>query len=94
MDFSTLLELLDSTVRLGTPLLFACLAGLFSERAGIFDIGLEGKMLMSAFAAGAAASVTGSVWLGMLAGVAASLGLSAIHGAASITFSMSAVGMY
>ena len=86
MDLGTLLELLDSTVRLGTPLLFACLAGLFSERAGIFDIGLEGKMLMSAFAAGAAASVTGSVWLGLLAGVGASLGLSAIHGAASITF--------
>ena len=64
MDLGTLLELLDSTVRLGTPLLFACLAGLFSERAGIFDIGLEGKMLMAAFAAGAAAAVTGSVWLG------------------------------
>ncbi len=86
MDLGTLLELLDSTVRLGTPLLFACLAGLFSERAGIFDIGLEGKMLMAAFAAGAAAAVTGSVWLGLFAGVGASLCLSAIHGAASITF--------
>ncbi len=36
MDFLTLLQILDSTVRLATPLLFACLAGLFSERAGIF----------------------------------------------------------
>ncbi len=44
MDFLTLIQLLDSTVRLATPLLLACLAGLFSERAGIFDIGLEGKM--------------------------------------------------
>ena len=44
-----LLTVLDSTMRLSTPLLLACLAGLFSERAGIFDIGLEGKMLAAAF---------------------------------------------
>lgn len=86
MDLGTILELLDSAVRSGTPLLLACLAGLFSERAGIFDIGLEGKMLMAAFAAGAVASLTGSAWLGLLAGVAASMILSAIHGLAAITF--------
>ena len=57
IDFDTLLQVLDSSVRLSIPLLLACLAGLFSERAGIFDIGLEGKMLASAFAAGAAAFV-------------------------------------
>ncbi len=86
MDFLTLIQLLDSTVRLATPLLLACLAGLFSERAGIFDIGLEGKMLAAAFFSAAVASVTGSVWLGLLAGIAASLVLSALHGVASITF--------
>ena len=86
MDFLTLLQVLDSTVRLATPLLLACLAGLFSERAGIFDIGLEGKMLASAFFAAATAALTGSVWLGLLAGIASSMVLSAIHGLASITF--------
>ena len=50
MDFPTVIQILDSAVRLMTPLLLACLAGLFSERSGIFDIGLEGKMLMAAFA--------------------------------------------
>jgi general nucleoside transport system permease protein len=85
MDWTTLLQLLDSTIRLATPLLLACLAGLFSERAGIFDIGLEGKMLVSAFAAAAVAAVTGSVWLGLLVGIGGSLVLSAIHGVASIT---------
>ena len=58
MDYATLLQLLDSTLRLGTPLLLACLAGLYSERAGIFDIGLEGKMLMAAMSAGAVAALT------------------------------------
>jgi simple sugar transport system permease protein len=86
MDFLTLIQLLDSTVRLATPLLLACLAGLFSERAGIFDIGLEGKMLAAAFFSAALAAVTGSVWLGLFAGIGASVLLSLLHGLASITF--------
>jgi general nucleoside transport system permease protein len=86
MDYATLLQILDSTLRLATPLLLACLAGLYSERAGVFDIGLEGKMLMAAMASGAAAFLTGSVWLGLLAGIGASLVLAGIHGLASITF--------
>lgn len=86
MDYLTLIQLLDSTVRLATPLLLACLAGLFSERAGIFDIGLEGKMLAAAFFSAAVAALTGSVWVGLLAGIGASVALSALHGVASITF--------
>jgi general nucleoside transport system permease protein len=86
MDFASLLLILDSTVRLSTPLLLACLAGLFSERAGVFDIGLEGKMLAAAFASAAAAAIYGNVWIGLAAGIAASLLLAAIHGLASITF--------
>lgn len=86
MDFLTLLQVLDSSVRLAVPLLLACLAGLYSERAGIFDIGLEGKMLAAAFAAGAFAAVSGSVWVGLLAGIGASVILSILHGVASITF--------
>ena len=82
----TALQILDSTIRLSTPLLLACLAGLFSERAGIFDIGLEGKMLIAAFFSAAVAFVTGSAWLGLLAGVAASMSLAILHGVASITF--------
>ena len=85
-SFLTVIQVLDSTIRLATPLLLACLAGLYSERAGIFDIGLEGKMLMAAFFSAAVAAVTGSVWLGLLAGIAASLVLSGLHGLASITF--------
>ena len=58
MDFfNTFIQMLDSTIRLSVPLLLACLAGLYSERAGVFDIGLEGKMLAGAFAGAAAAAV-------------------------------------
>ena len=86
MDLTTLLPIFDSSIRLATPLLLACLAGLFSERAGVFDIGLEGKMLAAAFFSAAAAFATGSAWVGLLAGIGASLVLAAIHGLASITF--------
>ncbi|HEY0032798.1 MAG TPA: ABC transporter permease [Devosia sp.] len=85
MDISSILSILDATIRLSTPLLLACLAGLYSERAGLFDIGLEGKMLAAAFAAGAVAAITGSAWLGLLAGMAVSLGTSLLQGVASIT---------
>lgn len=86
MDFDAIIQICAMSLRLMTPLLLTCLAGLYSERSGIFDIGLEGKLLMGAFAAAAAAALTGSVWIGLAAGVGASLILSAVHGLASITF--------
>ena len=86
MDYDMILQLLSSAVRLGVPLLLACLAGLYSERSGIFDIGLEGKMLVGAFMAGAIAFVTGSAWLGLLASIGMSMIFGLIHGLASITF--------
>jgi ABC-type uncharacterized transport system permease subunit len=85
LDFSTILSILDATIRLSTPLLLACLAGLNSERAGLFDIGLEGKMLAAAFAAGAVAAITGSAWLGLLAGMAVSLSTALLQGVAAIS---------
>lgn len=86
MEFLTILQVLDASLRFATPLLLACLAGLFSERAGIFDIGLEGKMLAAAFLSAAVAATTGNVWIGVLSGIGASVALSLVHGLASITF--------
>ncbi|MFN7025591.1 MAG: ABC transporter permease, partial [Pseudorhizobium sp.] len=83
--FDIVVSILGSTVRLSIPLLFTALAGLFSERAGIFDIGLEGKMLAAAFASAVAAHLTGSPWLGLLAGIGVSIMFSLVHGFASIT---------
>lgn len=86
MDLTTIVLILDSTLRLATPLLFACLAGLFSERAGIFDIGLEGKLLIAAFFSAAYAYYSGSAWVGLAAGILASVIFALLHGLASITF--------
>ncbi len=86
MEFFTDLVLLsDSTLRIATPLILAALAGLVCERGGVVDIGLEGKMLASAFAAAAAAAATGSAWAGMAAGIGASVLLAILHGYVSIS---------
>jgi general nucleoside transport system permease protein len=85
MDYPTLLSVLDGTLRTAAPLVLAALAGLFAERSGVVDIGLEGKMLAGAFAAAAAASVTGSPWLGLPAAIAAGIALSMVHAYASVT---------
>lgn len=83
--FLQALLLTDSTVRLATPLVLAALAGLFAERSGVVDIGLEGKMLGAAFAAAATAAVTGSAWAGLAVGIAFSTFLAMVHGFACIT---------
>ncbi len=87
MDWlTTIAVILDSTIRLSIPLLCAALAGLWSERSGVVDIGLEGKMLVAAFASAVAAFVTGSAWAGLGAGILASVLLSLVHGFAAITW--------
>ncbi len=78
------LSVLAATLRLATPLLLGALAGLFSERSGVVDVGLEGKMLVGAFAAAAVAAVSGSAWLGLLAAVGAACGLGLLHAVACI----------
>ncbi len=76
--------ILSSSIRLAVPLIFACLAGLWSERAGVVDISLEGKMLVAAFAAATAAYATGNAWIGLAAGVTASVAFGLVHGFAAI----------
>jgi general nucleoside transport system permease protein len=82
MDDMALLigTVLASTLRMATPLILCALAGTLSERAGVIDLGLEGKMLSTAFAAASVAVFTGSLTLAVLAAIAVGLALSMLHG--------------
>jgi ABC-type uncharacterized transport system permease subunit len=83
-NFEAFVSVFGSGIRLGVPLILACLAGLWSERSGVVDIGLEGKILVGAFAGAAAATFTGSAWIGLAAGVLSTIAVSLVHGYASI----------
>ena len=76
---------IDATFRVATPLILCAMAGIFSERAGIIDISLEGKMLAAAFAAASIATITGSPWAGLMMAIFVSVLLSLLHGFACIT---------
>lgn len=83
--FDTLILMLDATIRVAPPLIFAAMAGMFCERSGVVNIALEGMLLAAAFAGAAAAAVTGSAWIGLLAGIGTSVVLTLLHGFATIT---------
>ena len=78
--------LLASTIRNATPLIFAALGGLFSERSGVVNIGLEGLMLIAAFAGVVGSFLTGSALVGLGFGLAAGLAFALIHALMCITF--------
>jgi ABC-type uncharacterized transport system permease subunit len=64
-------DLLVSAMRLSVPLLFASFGGMLSERSGVANIALECDLLFAAFAAAAVTSLTGSLWMGVGAGLLA-----------------------
>jgi simple sugar transport system permease protein len=78
IDAITISLFLASAVRLASPLLLAALGELVSERAGVFNVGLEGIMLLAAFAAAATTLLSGSPWLGVAGGAAAGVLASGI----------------
>jgi general nucleoside transport system permease protein len=79
-------SLIWSTMRLATPLVLAALGGLFSERAGVINIALEGTMLAGAFTAAAVTYAVGNPWVGLLAGIAAGMLIALIHALACIRY--------
>ena len=68
-----IVDLLAASLRIGTPLLLAALGELITERSGVLNLGIEGIMYASAFSGIAAASYSGSLWVGLLVAVATGL---------------------
>lgn len=79
--------LFASAIRMATPIAFAALGGIFSERAGIINIGLEGMMLNCAFSAVAATHFLGNPWLGVLIALLIGALQGLLHGLITIKFS-------
>jgi general nucleoside transport system permease protein len=80
------IALLFSTIRLATPLIFAALGGMFSERSGIINIALEGLMLAGAFTAAVATYELSNPYLGFLCGLAAGAALAFVYALSVIKF--------
>lgn len=79
MDELAIGSLVASTLRVSVPLILCALAGLLSERAGVIDLGLEGKMLATAFAAAATGAVTQSLPAALAVALAVGLALSMLQ---------------
>ncbi len=83
MDF--IASLIAASIRAGTPLLFATLGEIITERSGVLNLGLEGIMIMGAMTGFAVSLITGNPWLGVLAAGVAGMAMAAIHAFFSVT---------
>lgn len=74
------LTMLAETLRIATPYACAAVGGIWAERSGVIQIGLEGVLLISAFTSVAVAATSGSATLGVVAGIGAGALFSLLHG--------------
>lgn len=84
-------NLLESTLRAGTPLLYATLGAIIMERSGVMNLGLEGYMLMGAISGFAAAYGTGNLWMGLLVAFSVGALLGLLQAFLSVTLKVNQV---
>ena len=86
MDF--IFTLIGATLRISTPILFAALGETIIERSGVLNLGIEGTMMMSAFAGFFAAQTTGSLFIGLIAAILTGIVLNLLMGFLSVTLGL------
>lgn len=79
-------QLIPSTLRMATPLGFASLGGIYSERSGVINLALEGMMLIGAFGYVIGAQASGSTWIGLIVSIGFGLLFALLHAVATIAF--------
>lgn len=93
-----LIGILTSGIRLATPYLFASIGEMFGQRSGVYNLGVEGIMLMGAFAAFYITLTTGNLWLGLLAAIVVGGLMGLAMAVISVTFQaeqgISGIGLY
>ena len=93
-SMTVLVGILASGIRLATPYLYAAIGETFSQRSGVLNLGVDGQMLLGAFAAFYVAIKTGNLWLGMLAAmiVGALMGLAMAFVTVNYTLNKASAG--
>ncbi len=98
LSLSTIVGILATAVRLTTPFLLAALGEMFAQRSGIYNLGVEGVMMMGAFSGFWIALTTGSAWLGILAAMAIGALMGLLMAFISVTMQaeqgISGIGLY
>jgi simple sugar transport system permease protein len=98
LSWSVVSGVLNTMVALAAPFLYAALGETFAQTSGVVNLGVDGIMLLSAFAAFYAALATGSLWLGVLAAALVGLGMGLLMSLVSVTLKaeqgVSGIGLY
>jgi simple sugar transport system permease protein len=84
----SILVLFGAMLRIATPILFGAMGETLIERAGVLNLGIEGTMLLAAFSGFVAAQITGSLWIGLLAGALVGVLLCLLMGLLSVTLGL------
>ncbi len=82
---------LAAALRMATPLIFTSLGGIFAERSGVINIGLEGMMLIGAFTGMLTSYFTGQPWLGLIGALIAGALMGLVHAVAAVTYKVNQV---
>ncbi len=91
MNIQTISFIISDSIRAATPLIFAALGELVTEKSGVLNLGIEGMMLVGAVAGFIAASITGNIYLGLLIALISGIAIALIHALLTITIAANQV---